>query len=299
MTESLRERLPDVYDKEEIYVIEWRIFNALAQGRHEIIPSFTNDLARLAGMDIDRWSSVEDQLAYHGHLTTLVEAMRLAWPQIRTSADVLPWGIDEFSYGAVQYEILNYIAQTPSPDGNDPVLHERIEHFYGNDYFKDRIAHYTDILTGRADHQWTMDDFNLPPPEEESDNDWDDDGDWDEDEAGEDGWDDEDDDDDEERNVEDEEESEDEDEGGKRPVKTPHPAEANLADLTIQFVRYAHNVEGASYSKAELARHEMLTFIRRRHRGGLEYVRGASLQGGDAVGIGACLVTLSAIAGID
>ena len=54
----------------------------------------------------------------------------------------------------------------------------------------------------------------------------------------------------------------------------PLPAEANLAGLTIQFVRYAHNREGVSYSKAELARREMLTFIRRRHRGALEYQEG-------------------------
>ena len=278
LTESLRDRLPEVYEEEEKYIIEWRIINALAQGRHETIPSFTGDLARLPGMDIDRWNPVEDRLAYYGHLTTLVEAMRPAWPEVRKSSEIVPWGIDEFSYRAVKYEMLNYITQTASPEGSDPVLHERIEHYYGSDYYKDRIAHYIDIMIGQSAPQWSLGDFNLPPPEEESDDedddDWDDDSDWEEDDEEEDNWDDEEDeydDNDDEREIESEEEADDGDDSSERPAKTPHPADDNLDDLMMQFVRYAHDQEGVSYTKAEMARHEMLSFIHRRHRGSLEY----------------------------
>lgn len=278
LTESLRERLPDVYEKEEKYVIEWRVINALALGRHEIIPSFTNDLARLAGIDIDKWDRVEGRLAYHGHLTTLVEAMRLAWPMVRTSPEIVPWGIDEFGYRAVQYEMLDYIAQTPSPHANDPALHERIEGFYSKAYSRDRIAHSINILIGQADREWIVADFDLPLPEEEAGDGWGDIDDWydeegrdeaerDEEEGDDEEWDDEQGDDEE----WDDEGFDEEDDSRKRAVEAPHPAEVNLRDLTIRFIRYAHDLEGLPYSKAELARLEMLTFIRRRHRGALEY----------------------------
>jgi hypothetical protein len=271
LTESLRERLPDVFAEEEKHVIERRIINALEQGRHEIIPSFTSDLARLADLDIDIWNRVEDQLAYHGHLITLVQAMRLAWPEVSKSTRIVPWGIDEFRFRAVQFEVLNYVSQTPSPDVNDPVLHEKIEYFYGKEYFKDRIAHLINILIGQVDRRWTLDDFNLPPPDEESNDDWDDDNYWDERENDEDEWEDEEDDDDREGDSEGEEEFENKDADEERPVEATHPARTNLADLTIQFIRYAHDQEGVSYSKAEMGRSEIQTFIHQRHSGSLEY----------------------------
>jgi hypothetical protein len=45
----------------------------------------------------------------------------------------------------------------------------------------------------------------------------------------------------------------------------------NLYDLTHQFVNYAHRVEGVAYTKAELARWEIFSFIVDRNAGDLEY----------------------------
>jgi SEC-C motif len=267
LTDKLREKLPNIYEKNEGFMISWRITNAIIQGRSEIIPTFINDLGRLPGIDIDLWNRVESLLAYYGHLTTLTAAMRLGWTDVRDSAEIVPWGIDEFSYCAVQYEILNYLGQTSSPDANDPVLHEKIEHFYGKDYFKDNIAEEINIFTGQLDRQWTLADFNLPMADEEQDEvweameDWDDDGldeengEWEiDDDIGDIDYDDDDDDD---WEVEEYNES--------------HPAEDNLRDLTYQFVWYARTLEGVPYSKAEMARLELRSFILERHEGTLEY----------------------------
>jgi hypothetical protein len=290
LTRSLGERLPDVYSKEEKYVIKWRVINALALDRHEAIPAFVNDLGRLPGLDIDNWNGLESRLAYHGHLPTLVEAMRLAWPQVRDSYDIVSWGIDEFSFRGVQYEIMQYIEQTPAPDGGDPGLQERIAYYYGDGYDKDRVAELVAQLTGRADRRWTLDDFKLPSRQQEAeynradeadvdDEDWDaalDEAEWDDDDLDE--LDEEDGSEDDEEDWSDDDDSdEDENEGAEeaareeKKIKPPHPAVANLHALLALFVRYLHQCEGVSYPKTELVRSEMLSFICNRRRGDLEY----------------------------
>ncbi len=272
LTETLRTKLPEVYEKNVKWMIDWRINNAITQGRHDIIPSFINDLGRLPGLDIDLWNRVESRLAYYGHLTTMLEAMRLGWPNVTASTEVEPWGIDEFSYRAVQYEILNYILQTPAPDGYDPVLHEKIEHYYGKDYFRDNIAEEIDILAGRLSRQWTLTDFNLPLTENEEDEEWEDSNGLDGDEL-----DDEDDDDDndfetlDDDDDDDDDEDEDDDDEEEWEYQSPHPAEANLRDLTYQFVWYAHKLEGVSYAKAEMTRVDLRSFILERHEGNFDY----------------------------
>jgi hypothetical protein len=235
LTESLRERLPEVYKKEAHFLLENRILNALVMKRPELVRTLSLELTALAGSKIDTWNGVESRLAYHGYLDTLVEAMRLAWPEIRSSDEIVPRGIDEFNERALQYETLNYIAKTSAPKGADPALLERLRFFAGDNLDVDRARVIVGYLSGQTERQWTMDDFKLEPPKRPSRDDWDE-----------------------------------EEEEGKEAVKTD-PARINLYDLTIQFVNYAHRVEGVTYTKANLASHEIFRFIVRRDAGELEY----------------------------
>jgi hypothetical protein len=86
-------------------------------------------------------------------LNTLVEAMRLAWPKVSSSDEIVAWGIDEFSDRAVQYELLNYIAQTPAPRGDDPALMERLRFFAGDNLDIDRTGAIVGYLSGRTERQ--------------------------------------------------------------------------------------------------------------------------------------------------
>jgi len=92
LVERLRERRPEVYDEEAHYCLDWLITNALVARRYDHVPA-------LAGKEIDLWNRVETQLAYHGQLSVLVEAMRLAWPQVRRSGAIVPWGIGVAMWG--------------------------------------------------------------------------------------------------------------------------------------------------------------------------------------------------------
>jgi len=232
LVESLREHRPEVYTAEAHYFLGWRITNALVTGRTEVVPALARELAPLAGKAIDTFNSVESQLAYHGHLSTLVEAMRLAWPRVKSSRDIVPWGIDEHGARAIAYEILDYVERTPSPDATDPALLQRVESYA--EIKPARLAAYLVHLSGRAGRQWEMSDFKFAPPRRE----WDD-----ENEEGE----------------------------ADEPSPAQPSGEQNLYHLTVEFLGYLRRVEDVPYAKGELARRELQQFILDRHAGRLEY----------------------------
>lgn len=126
LLERLRERLPDIYAKDKAYFLKWRITNELVAGRSENIPNLMREMAPLAGKDIDVLNHVEQRVAYHGYLTPLVEAMRIAWPDVESSSDIVPWGIDEFNAHAVTYEILGFADGPSGPVAADSSLLERL-----------------------------------------------------------------------------------------------------------------------------------------------------------------------------
>src|SRR5207248_1254360 len=173
---------------------------------------------------------------YHGQLAVLVAAMRLAWPQVRKSGDIVPWGIDDFARRAMDYELLEYAECTPAPAANDPALLARL-HVYSKEIIPERLAAYLAHLTGQAQQQWTMRDFEFVPPRRRSRRDWDE---------------------------EDEEDTAD-------TIASQATGDQNFYDLSIAFLGYVHRVEGVPYTKAELGRRELAKFIFERHAGELEY----------------------------
>jgi hypothetical protein len=234
LVESLRERRPEVYAEEARYCINWLVTNALVAGRGEVVAALARELALLAGKEIDAFERVESRLAYHGQLSTLVETMRLAWPQVKSSADIVPWGIDEFGSRAIIYEVLGYVEGTPVPDAAEAALLERIEFYAEID--PARVSAYLAHLTSRTGRQWTMSDFVLASPRRDSLDDWDD-----------------------------------EDEEPDSPAPALPTGELNLYHLTVEFLGYLRRVENMPYSKGELGRRELQQFIVDRHEGKLEY----------------------------
>jgi hypothetical protein len=236
LVDSLRQQRPEVYDEQAHYCLDWLITNALVAGRDDRVPALANEMAELAGEDIDLWNRVESQLAYHGQLSVLVEAMRLAWPQVHRSKDIVPWGIDEFARRAIGYELLEYAEHTPAPDASDPALLARLNS-YGQEIVPERVAVYLAHLTGQAQRQWTQHDFEFAPPRRQLRHDWD------------------------------EEEQEDD----VDTTASQSTGNQNFHDLSIEFLGYLHRVEGVPYAKGELGRRELVKFVLERHAGELEY----------------------------
>jgi len=170
LAEALAKRLPDVYAAEAGYILGWRITNALADGRFDAIPALANEMARNAEKNIDGFFNLMVQLAYHNQLAALIEATRLAWPQVKNSIQIL--GIDEFANQAVDYLVFDYLARTTTPDSNDPNLLSQIAPYLELDL--DRFAGFIAGLTNQRQRAWTMADFEFEPPPDRSYSSWDD-----------------------------------------------------------------------------------------------------------------------------
>ncbi len=150
---ALRERRPELYAEDAHYYLDWLIANALAEGRIEQLPALTRELAVVAGNDLDIFNSVIDRLAYHGQITTLLEAMRIAWPYVQQS-DVFGWAINEFAGKSADFVALDYLEHTTSPDAGDPELIDRLGYFLPPD--PQRLARYLTYVSGRAGRDWTQ-----------------------------------------------------------------------------------------------------------------------------------------------
>jgi hypothetical protein len=228
---AFRELRPDVFDKSAHYYLSWCLLGALAESREQDVRSMTCELATRSGRDIDIFNCACDALAYHGQLHVLVEAMRIAWPLVKSSGNVVPWGISEFAEKGVTYEIFNYLEQTGARDPADPVMLERVG-FFDEGLPEDYLSEMIGDLTGASRRQWRADDFALKlPRKKRSRDDWD-------------------------------------DEEEERP--TPDQGAVNLFRLITEFVGYLRREEGVPFPRGELVRQELDRYFARRNDGDLD-----------------------------
>lgn len=157
----LRERLPKVYARHAHFYLENCIDNAVLAGCFERVPPLLNELAQRADRDIDSFNNAVDQLAYHGQLSILFEAMRIAWPLIEDSLEIVPWGIAEVSGQAAQFLIFDYLERHGADTAGRPELFERLKTYAK--FETEQVNRFMALLTGQAGRQWAKDDFNFKP----------------------------------------------------------------------------------------------------------------------------------------
>jgi hypothetical protein len=227
---ALRRRRPAVFGESASFYLSLCLEDALAEGRTDAVRPLALDLAALAGRNPDTVHRSLYALAYHGQLAVLVEAMRIAWPTVKDSSDVLPWAISNFAEEGVKYEIYDYLERTASPDPDDATLLDRIR-FFIEDPNLEYVRRFIGDVSGQATRAWTVDDFTLKPPRKKRRDDWDDR----------------------------EEEAPPPDEGAR-----------NLSRLIAEFVGYWRREEGAPFPRGELVREELFRYFLRRHEGELD-----------------------------
>lgn len=231
MVDTLAERRPELYQQSDHYYLSWQLLDALAGGRPDVL-SLTRALAGKAGRDLDVVNGGLVALAYHGQLTALVEAMRIGWPLMRESDNVMGWAIGEFAEAGVAYEMYAYLEGASSPDLYNSELLERIRYFV-EDPRLEYVTEFIGDVSGNVDCAWAMADFTLNPPKKQRRRDeWGD---------------------------EDDEASEPHEDRGTR----------NLFRLITQFVGYLRRVKQVPYPRGELIRHALHSYFIERHRGDL------------------------------
>ncbi len=233
LVNALRNELPGVYDEGAHYYLSWRLLDALAEGRQEVVPSLTQELAIRAGRDLDSFVRSREYLEYHGQLSVLMEAHRVALPGVKSIQDSLVWGLSSFTNYAANLEIFDHLERSSSPDPTDPVLLKRIKYYVDQpdvEYLRDFIGD----LTGTSGREWRADDFVLSLPRNDVRDGWDDD-----------------------------EEDKDEEE------EPSSPGEVNLSRLISEFVGYWRR-EGAPFPLGNMVREELYSYFLRRHAGDLD-----------------------------
>jgi hypothetical protein len=227
---ALRERRPEVFDEGRHYYLSWCLEDALAESRQEVVPSLARELAARAGRNIDIFNHAGYRLAYHGQLPVLVEALRIAWPLVKTSDDVVPWGISEFAEKGLNHEIFDYLEHTISPDTADPALLDRI-HFFVDEPGETYLREFIGDLTGNSEREWHENDFAITQRRKRGRDDWGDE---------------------------------------KHERRTPHPGAINLSRLISEYVGYLRREEGVPFPRGELVRQELYRYFMRRHEGDLD-----------------------------
>ena len=173
LVDALPNGCPTCMSKAAHFYLSWQLQDALAESRPDTL-AVAQKLAAKAGRDIDIVNRGLLALAYHGQLGPLVQAMRIGWPTVQSSTNILPWGIARFAETGVNYEIYDYLEHTSSPDSSDGVLLERIK-FFIPDPRLDYVAQFVGDLTDQGPPHWTVKDFALNPPRKKSRDDWDED----------------------------------------------------------------------------------------------------------------------------
>lgn len=233
LIDLLRERLPEVYNKNRKYYLQWRIAMAVAGYQAERLREFTREMAETAGEDVDNYLRVVNLLAYHGELAALSEASRIAWPLIKTSINIL-WGQSDFANWGVDCAIFERLESSQQLDGLDPQLVEQAKFYFEDlrlNHFEDYVAH----LSGSATRVWSLEDFDFKTTRRSK-------------REQRDGFDDDNDD----------------------QSSNDDPGMEALAHLLDEFAGYAHRQEGISYTKASLALKNIFRYLMQRHEGELE-----------------------------
>jgi hypothetical protein len=204
--------------------------NANASHKPERLLELACEIAETAGDDVDIYSQVVHLLAYHGYLEALSNASRIAWPLIKVSENIM-WGQQEYANWGAKCVLYERLEQTPDLDGGDPQLIEQMMYFV-DDLQLDWLKGYVDQTRGRSSRNWSLSDFDFKPTKKTK--------------------------------------------AKRTQAPDKHQAtnqttgEDALIEFSYEFVGDAHRHDGFSYTKAELARQNIVRYLIDRKAGRLE-----------------------------
>jgi hypothetical protein len=151
--------LPEVYSTDLVYYAKIFISNKLAVGNYAGVSFYFNEAAAMAGKNIDTFTELIDMLAYHSQLATLLEGMKIAWPNIRNSPDILEWAVDDVTVAMSDFETFDYLEKSARNEHPDfEALLGRMRSLFA-DFVGDKYSDYLTRLKGESSSIWTMDAF--------------------------------------------------------------------------------------------------------------------------------------------
>jgi hypothetical protein len=164
VAECLRRHHPHVYEELAGMLLDWRLSNALADGRLADVAELGHELAALAAEHPVLLHENLDRLAYHGRLELVVEMMKRAWPAVQQVGSAVPGSLEGFSARATEAIIYRYLEENGTANAEDPALLAELETFFAID--PKRLDQFMALLTGDIRAEWRPEHFDLPPGQE-------------------------------------------------------------------------------------------------------------------------------------
>lgn len=150
--------LPEAYQEELAYILDWRIQIALMKKDRAGVERYFYQFSPLAGDKLDQYYRVISALLYHGELEILLDGMRQARPYVAEGSGLVPWAYQEFADRLAELEILSLAKNNPEATAEDPELNRRFEE-YELTISPEGMNLRLDYLTGRKLPAWILADF--------------------------------------------------------------------------------------------------------------------------------------------
>lgn len=157
---QLEEIVPEAYQAELHYILEWHIQIALIEEDEAGLERYFHQFTPLAGEHLDLYYRLISALTYHGKLEILHEGMRQARPYVAKADGLVEWAYGEFLEKLGDLEVLYLLEQNPNLTADDAILQERFAE-YELTLVGDRFATRLDYRTGRKLPDWTLADFEF------------------------------------------------------------------------------------------------------------------------------------------
>jgi hypothetical protein len=148
--------------------LQQELVRALGQDDEEAIVAAVRSIATEAHTDFPTFHKILNALGYYNRLQLLNELMYAAWGEVQETAAYSKPAVTAYATRAADHLIYQHVTlamaedggangSATEPDPDDPVLRERLEHYFPVD--TERLAPYMKLLTGTVGRRWTMQDF--------------------------------------------------------------------------------------------------------------------------------------------
>ena len=149
----------NVRHRHGLQLLRWRISNALAAGRFDVLLSLAEELARAFPDDVESGLEAFHELEYHGQLPRLVDIARRAWPQLATAKRIPRDLRGEFVRSATLHEIFQYLERSSGePAADDPELLAALEPLV-DDPSSLLLDDFVSYLAATQERRWQPDQF--------------------------------------------------------------------------------------------------------------------------------------------
>jgi len=122
LAEELHTQRPELYERNRGYHLWWQLESRIQADNLTEARSLIQELAAYAFQDIDIFNHFYPTALYHNFQDELIAGMSAALEGVRSSRNIVPWGIDEFEERLFDLVVRRSAQKVPPLRATDPTL---------------------------------------------------------------------------------------------------------------------------------------------------------------------------------